>query len=86
MQVIEGATLFLGSLLLLLTTGSRLLAARPAILGVYLLLLAGTVLEAGLLGMWLRTMNLRVRQVCGRVCLGGTGGRAAGHVAAQCTP
>ena len=60
--MVEGSTLFLGSIVFLMYTAGHLLIDQPGIVVVFLLVVVLNVVIAGLLGLWLRACNLRVRR------------------------
>ena len=58
--MIEGSTLFLGSIVFLGYTAGHLLIDQPGIVAVFLLVVALNFAVAGMLGLWLRSCNLSV--------------------------
>lgn len=64
--MVEGAALFIGSIAFIVYTAHDLILVSPSILATFLCVVLLNVAEATLIGFWLRSVNLAVRQV-GRV-------------------
>ncbi|KXZ56422.1 hypothetical protein GPECTOR_1g376 [Gonium pectorale] len=66
-QLAEGATLFLGAALFLASSAGHLLRSAPQLAAVFAAVALIDVAQAGVMGLWLRRLNLAVRQAMGRM-------------------